>query len=129
MGTNEKRERKLRQHEKPIWRKAFEESMKHTSIESATRNAWKAVDEWNGAGAFNESNQQQESANHIEDERSYRKGFGVLLTNLGRMRPTDSLGPIQCATLSDSAEAFYEGHIDLHIFKEEVDSLFSDLCE
>jgi hypothetical protein len=53
--SNEKTERKLKHHEKPIWRDAFKESMRHTSIEGATRNAWKAVDEWNRAGAFNES--------------------------------------------------------------------------
>jgi hypothetical protein len=52
--SNENKDRKLKLHEKPIWRKAFEASMSHTSIEGATRNAWKAVDAWNQANAFNE---------------------------------------------------------------------------
>lgn len=61
--SNENKDRKLKHHEKPIWRKAFEASMQHTSIEGATRNAWKAVDVWIHAGVFNES-----SENFIESK-------------------------------------------------------------
>jgi hypothetical protein len=53
--SNGNRERKLLHHQKPIWRKAFEASMLHTSIEAAEKKAWVAVDIWERVGAFNES--------------------------------------------------------------------------
>lgn len=71
--SNENKDRKLKHHEKPIWRKAFEASMQHTSIEGATRNAWKAVDAWNQANAFNEEQESRDS-----DSR-YRVAFRDLV--------------------------------------------------
>lgn len=59
--SNANRERKLLHHQKPIWRKAFEASMSHTSVEGAERNAWKAVDVWDRVGAFNECSSETSS--------------------------------------------------------------------
>ncbi len=46
--------------------------MKHTSIEGATRNAWKAVDAWNNAGAFNEPMTERKGETEIAESTTDR---------------------------------------------------------
>lgn len=124
MGTNDNRDRKLLHHEKPIWRKAFEESMKHTSIEGATRNAWKAVDEWNRAGAFNETTPQPSGRVHESgSQQDYREAFDVLCTWLGSMSGSDGLSETQTDKLWLTVKDFDEGKIDVKELHSELESI------
>lgn len=120
--ANENRDRVLKHHEKPIWRDAFKENMKHTSIEGATRNAWKAVDEWNRAGAFNETSERNEPKVDAEEEASYRDAFGMLRMWLGRLPIT--IGPnLNGSLLFAAVLAFDNGEIDTEEFKSELAAL------
>jgi hypothetical protein len=117
--ANENRDRVLKHHEKPIWRDAFKESMKHTSIEGATRNAWKAVDEWNRAGAFNETSERNEPKVDVEEEASYCEAFGILRNWLGKL-PVTVGANVNGELLFKTVLAFDDGEIDVEEFKTEL---------
>lgn len=117
MGTNE---RKLLNHEKPIWRKAFEASLHHTSVEGATRNAWKAVDEWNRAGAFNEP-QTSETRSHSDECHLYLEAFGVLRNWLGSM--SAELSGNDGDRLWKTIKEFDDGEIGIENFKADLESI------
>lgn len=119
MGTNEKQERRLKQHEKPIWRKAFEESMKHTSIEGATRNAWKAVDAWNRSGAFNESSSDPEESTTDE---TVRNDVWSLLIDWFETLPVSH--DLDFDRLVDAMRAHELGKSTLLQFKEDLREMF-----
>ena len=55
MGNRNVQGRTLLPHQRKIWTEAFKASMHHTSIESAERKAWQAVDICERVGAFHES--------------------------------------------------------------------------
>lgn len=124
MGTNENRDRKLAHHEKPIWRKTFEEAIKHTSIEGATRNAWKAVDAWNQAGAFNEETSARSTNPDAEFDTNadYREAFDHLHAWLGKLPVT--VGPnIHGKSLYDVMNQFDCGDLDPNEFSVGLRSL------
>jgi hypothetical protein len=122
--SNEKTERKLKHHEKPIWRDAFKESMRHTSIEGATRNAWKAVDEWNRAGAFNESQAYPvDLPAHVIDWEAAWNHLGETLHGCAESS-TDWEDRLASAMLDYS-----KSELNIYEFKEEVDLIFRDPTE
>jgi len=125
--ANDNRERALKHHEKPIWRDAFKESMKHTSIEGATRNAWKAVDEWNRAGAFNESytptQQKNDLPEHVIDWEAAWNHLGETIQGCAESS-TDWED-----RLASAMQDYAKGEMFLLEFKEEVDLIFRDPSE
>lgn len=56
--------RTLLPHQRKIWTEAFKASLYHTSIESAERKAWQAVDICERVGAFGEVSQPIELPDH-----------------------------------------------------------------
>lgn len=98
--------------------------MKRTSIEGAERNAWKAVDVWNRAGAFNESapESRETKVDASKNEASYREAFGVLRMWLDKL-PVTVGANLNGSRLFDSVQAFDDGEIDVEDFKEELRAL------
>lgn len=86
MSNESLKDRKLKPHQRQIWCKAFEASMRHVSIEAAERKAWQAVDICERIGAFRESQPQQES--EYSDATEYKTAFRNLLGWLAKLVPT-----------------------------------------
>lgn len=118
------RERKLSHHQKPIWRKAFEASMLHTSIEAAEKKAWQAVDIWERVGAFNESQMPSEPRSNADEEKSYRDAFGMLRVWFGTMPGSVELNEMQTDKLYQTVKAFDDGEIDIEDFKADLESIY-----
>jgi hypothetical protein len=116
--SNDNRDRKLKHHEKPIWRKAFEASMQHTSIEGATRNAWKAVDAWNQANAFNEPSQSEDRTINCTD------AFHWLTEWLSGVDVESGLNKQEMFKLWETVSAFENGESNLNQFKNSLHSIF-----
>lgn len=123
MGT-ENRERTLQPHEKPIWRDTFKEAIKYTSVEGATRNAWKAVDAWNAARAFTELAEQPKI--DVDKATSYCDVFKVLRSWL--RKSSMSVEPnLNVSRLCSAVVAFDEGEIDVEEFKSTLDGVSEQL--
>jgi hypothetical protein len=116
------RERKLLPHEKPIWRKAFEASLPHMSVEGAERKAWHAVDIWKRVGAFNEP----ESVNLEPTSKrdgpvplaGFREGWEVLATFIE--------GDSGAKHIADAMRRFGDGLTSINDFRNQLTNLEFD---
>jgi hypothetical protein len=117
------RERKLLPHEKPIWRKAFEASLPHMSVEGAERKAWHAVDIWKRVGAFNETIVEDQSNHPTPILATYREAWKELATTIGGCsNDKDDWESQLCSAMND----FALGKSSLDDFKHEVHLCFPD---
>lgn len=122
MGTNVNRERKLQPHQRPIWRKAFEASMQHTSIEAAEKKAWQAVDIWERVGAFNEST----SAELLPDTQTspdYKSAFEWIREWFNEMSSTVVLGGDQTLKLWEATCDFERGVLTVEGFRDALHAI------
>lgn len=67
MGNRNVQGRTLLPHQRKIWTEAFKASLYHTSIESAERKAWQAVDICERVGAFGEVSCPVQLPDHVID--------------------------------------------------------------
>lgn len=109
--------RTLLPHQRKIWTEAFKASMHHTSIESAERKAWQAVDICERVGAFGEASQTLP-----KDVRSATEGFDTLLNWIGSIR-TGNVGSDKLTQFWQTIQSFDEGEIDFADFKTEIEAI------
>lgn len=117
--------RTLLPHQRKIWTEAFKASMHHTSIESAERKAWQAVDICERVGAFGEVSQTNtvELPNHVVDWEAAWSYLGTALWDCSKS-PDDWENRVASA-MRDYAKS----EMELSEFKEEIDLLFRDPSE
>jgi hypothetical protein len=120
--SNNDQKKKLQPHQRPIWRKAFEASMQHTSIEAAERKAWHAVEIWERVGAFNESpSPMPESETEPDVSEDYEQVIAELVDWLNRLPPHFA---IDSDALFDRLRVFHVGDSDPDVFRASLRTIY-----
>lgn len=114
--------RTLLPHQRKIWTEAFKASMHHTSIESAERKAWQAVDICERVGAFGDVSQTSVKQSTTQD---YESAFAVLVGFFVFDDHVESMTIRNPTLLRDVMIDFQRGEIGCHHFKNVVASMDS----
>ena len=118
MGNREGQCRVLLPHQRKIWMEAFKASMHHTSIESAERKAWQAVDICERVGAFGEVSQ------HSKEERSKIDKLDGLLKWIETMRSDSSSEKADKLTqFWQTIQSFDEGEIGINGLRIDLEEI------
>lgn len=123
MSNKDLKDRKLQPYQRIIWRKAFEASMQHTSIEAAEKKAWQAVDIWERVGAFHESQQPSPVPENKPTLQEYEDAWLALMTRIGECAENEHDWENR---LAKSMNAFAANNITTEDFKEDVEQIFPE---
>jgi hypothetical protein len=113
-------QRRLKDYERPIWRKTFEACLPHMSVEAAERKAWFAVDRWHANDAFNKPS--SEDDNQSNSGTNYR----ALWETIGKW--IDSLGT-NSALSAKEVDRVWEAIADVNEGRSDEDEFAASLRE
>ena len=117
--------RTLLPHQRKIWTEAFKASMHHTSIESAERKAWQAVDICERVGAFGEASPIDERTNNPQNYFGYTEAWQALIIWFSTDEGTESLTIGNPHQLVELLDRFGTGSISIGEFKKQLKEIDS----